>query len=126
MQEKTDCPVCGTQILARVGTNCPNCGHTISFYEGNEKKKEFSKYFAMSIILPFLSFVAIIMTSESLIPSIIASFVAIYFAYVVCPLRKIELFSTVYEKVFFWVIWGMFTSLLVTLEYNIYGNLLNQ
>ena len=126
MQEKTDCPVCGTQILSRVGTNCPNCGHTISFYEGNEKKKEFSKYFAMSIILPFLSFVAIIMTSESLIPSVIASIIAIYFAYVVCPLRKIELFSTVYEKVFFWVIWGMFTSLLVTLEYNIYGNLLNQ
>lgn len=124
MQEKTSCPQCDHEILARVGTNCPNCGHTISFYEGNEKKKEFSKYFAMSIILPFLSFVAIIMTSESLIPSIIASFITLYFAYVVCPLKKIELFSTTYEKIFFWVIWGMFTGLLVTLEFNIYGNLL--
>ncbi len=124
MQETTSCPQCNTEILSRIGTNCPKCGHTISFYEGNSKKRDFSKYFAMSIILPFLAFVGIIMTSKSLVPSIIASLVFIYFAYLLCPLRKEKLFSTTYEKLFFWGIWSMFTGLLITLEYNIYGNLL--
>ncbi|CAI8192875.1 MAG: Uncharacterised protein [Arcobacter lacus] len=124
MQETISCPQCSNEILSRIGTNCPNCGHTISFYEGNKKKKEFSKYFALSIILPFLAFVGIIVTSNNLVPSIIASLVFVGVAYLLIPLRKKDLALTTYEKIFFWGLWGMFTALLVTLEFNIYGNLL--
>ena len=39
MSTTMNCPVCNHEILSRLGTICPNFGHTVGYFNGDEKKK---------------------------------------------------------------------------------------
>lgn len=113
-----NCPECESEIYDRIGTVCPKCGHTVSYFEGDEKKKKYGKFFAISIFVPFISFILIIFTSWSKIGLAFSSIFYIVLAVYSCPIRFKDLFFTRYEKLFFWGIWLIANSLMVTLIVN--------
>ena len=53
------CPECENQILERLGTVCPKCGHTVGYFNESTKRPKYGKFFALSVFLPFLSFLAL-------------------------------------------------------------------
>ncbi|UTJ05880.1 hypothetical protein [Arcobacter roscoffensis] len=114
-----DCPVCEHQILSRIGTICPNCGHTVKYFEGNKKRKAYSKYFALSIFIPFTSFLIVLFSAVNQIAFYIAIALFIALAIYTIPLRYKDLFFTNYEKYLFWGIWLLGNGLVVTMIYNL-------
>ncbi|QKJ23969.1 hypothetical protein [Poseidonibacter lekithochrous] len=119
-----NCPECNHEILDRIGTICPSCGHNVTYFEGDKKRKLYGKFFAMSIFFPFISFITIVFTSGNLIALSIASILYLFLATVSCPLRFKDLFFTGYEKLVFWVIWGVANSFLIAITYNSFSKLL--
>lgn len=117
----TTCIECNHKILERIGTVCPNCGHTVGYFDGNKNRKKYGKFFALSIFLPFISFVLIVISSVSKVAIIIVSLIYIALAAYSCPIRFKELFFTKYEKMFFWGIWILLNSLLCTMLYNLFS-----
>lgn len=118
-----NCPECEHKILERIGTICPNCGHTVSYFEGNEKRSKYGKFFALSIFIPFISFIILVITSINQISIVFGTIIYIYLAYKSCPILVKELFITKYEKLLFWGIWLVANALLVSIVYNIYNKL---
>lgn len=118
-----ECPTCNYEILERIGTVCPKCGHTVGYFDGNDKRKKYGKFFAISVFVPFISFITIIFASISK-PSLIAAtiFYALL-AYFSSPFRFKELFFTKYEKLFFWGIWILANSLMATMIINLFNKL---
>jgi len=117
------CPHCEHEILSRIGTICPNCGHTVTYFEGNKKKARYGKFFAISVIIPFISFLTILSTSLSKISLIIGAIIYILLALFSCPIRFKDLFFTTYEKVFFWGIWLLANSMLTAMVVNLFSKL---
>ena len=118
-----NCPECEHEILERIGTVCPNCGHTVSYFEGNENRKKYGKFFALSIFIPFVSFVILVIASINKIAIIFGTITYIYLAYKSCPFLFKDLFQTKYEKILFWGVWLVSNTLLVAIVYNIYNKL---
>lgn len=115
------CPECNHEILERIGTVCPKCGHTVGYFDGNNKRKKYGKFFAISVFFPFISFITIVFGSISKTTLIFASIFYLVLAFYSCPIRFKELFFSKYEKMFFWGIWIIANSLLVTMIYNSYS-----
>lgn len=115
------CMECEHLILSRIGTICPNCGHTVSYFEGDKNRKKYGKFFAISLIIPFFSFFMILLTSTSFIAFNIAIVIYALLAYISSPFKFKEIFFTTFEKFFFWGIWSMANALLVTMIYNLYN-----
>ncbi len=78
----------------------------------------------MSRFFPFISVITIGFTSVNLIALSIASILYLFLATVSCPLRFKDLFFTGYEKLVFWVIWGVANSFLIAITYNSFSKLL--
>lgn len=121
--EIMECPECNHEILERLGTVCPNCGHTVGYFDGNDKRKKYGKFFAISVFVPFISFITIIFASVAKTALIAASIFYVVLAYFSCPIRFKELFFTKYEKMFFWGIWLLANSLMVTMIINLFSKL---
>ncbi len=113
------CPECENQILERMGTICPKCGYTVGYFNESKKRPKYAKFFALSVFLPFLSFLIIIFASINEIAFSFAVIFFLYIAYKSCPYLYKELFITKFEKMFFWGVWILVNSLLITMIYNI-------
>lgn len=113
------CPECTYEILSRIGTVCPKCGHTVSYFEGDRKRKLYGKFFALTVFIPFISFITILFASMNQYSMIVGVLLYLYLAYKSCPLLFKEIFFTKFEKIFFWLIWILANSLIVSMIYNI-------
>ncbi|GGD46855.1 hypothetical protein GCM10012288_21370 [Malaciobacter pacificus] len=113
----TDCPECGYEILSRLGTVCPKCGHTIGYFEG-EKKKKYGKFFALTVFVPFISFITILFSSINPYTFYASIFIYAYLAYKSCPALFKGVTFTKYEKVLFWGVWIIFNAMIIAMIYN--------
>lgn len=116
-----NCPECNHEILERIGTICPSCGHTVSYFEGDRKRKVYGKFFALTVFIPFISFLTIIFASMNQYVMVLATIAYLYLAYKSCPILFKEIFFTKFEKIFFWGIWLVSNILLVSLIFNIFS-----
>ena len=114
-----NCPECNHQILSRLGTICPNCGYTIGYFNGDKKRKIYGKFFALTVFIPFISFITILFASQNKYTMIIGIAIYFYLAIKSCPLLFKDIFFTKFEKFFFWLIWILANSLIFSLIYNI-------
>lgn len=119
MSSLINCPDCNHQILSRLGTVCPNCGHTIGYFNGDRKRKVYGKFFALTVFIPFISFITILFASQNKYSMIVGIMLYFYLAIKSCPLLFKDIFFTKFEKVFFWLIWIVANSLLFTMIFNI-------
>lgn len=121
--ELINCPECKHQIIDKIGTICPNCGHTVGYFEDNKKRKRYGRFFALNIFLPFISFISIVFLSFSKISLTIATIIFALIAFYSCPLRYKKLMQTKFEKFFFSSIWLIINSLFLTMILNIFYKL---
>ena len=119
MSTTMNCPVCNHEILSRLGTICPNCGHTVGYFNGDAKRKKYGKFFAITVFFPFISFMTIIFASINKYSMIAGIALFFYLAIKSLPYNFKELFATNFEKVFFCFVWILANSLLFTMIYNI-------
>ncbi|MGM0520268.1 MAG: hypothetical protein ACQERD_11580 [Campylobacterota bacterium] len=118
--ELIDCPQCNNhKINQRIGTICPSCGYTVRYFENSKNRKQYGRFFALSILIPFFSFTMILLASMNSITFYISVVIAIYLAYYSCPIRYKEMFHTTYEKTLFGFIWGVSNSLILFMIYNL-------
>jgi len=120
MPSLTNCPECNHEILSRLGTVCPNCGHTIGYFNGDKKRKVYAKFFALTVFTPFISLITILFASQNKYAMIIGTLIYLFFAVKSCPLLFKEIFFTNFEKVFFWLIWILANSLMFSLIFNVF------
>jgi hypothetical protein len=113
------CPECETQILEKLGTICPSCGHTVGYFNESTKRPKYAKFFALSVFLPFISFILIIATSLNKISFAFGVVFYLFTAYKSCPYLHRNLFVTKFEGIFFWAIWILVNSLLLAMIYNV-------
>ena len=113
------CPECQHEIKEQLGTVCPKCGYTVGYFNGTTKRPKYARFFALSVFLPFISFLTIIITSLNKISFIFGVIVFIIFSYKSCPFFHKSIFITNFEKIFFWLVWILVNSLLVSMIYNI-------
>ena len=113
------CPECQTEINERLGTVCPKCGYTVGYFNETNKRPKYAKFFALSVFLPFVSFLTIIITSMSKLSFVFGVIVFVLFAYKSCPYFYKNLFITKFEKIFFWLVWILVNSLLISMIYNV-------
>jgi hypothetical protein len=119
MSSLINCPECNHEILSRLGTVCPNCGHTIGYFNGDRKRKAYGKFFALTVFAPFISLITILFASQNKYTMIIGTLVYLFLAVKSCPLLFKEIFFTNFEKVFFWLIWIIANSIMFSLIFNI-------
>ena len=119
MSSLMNCPECNHQILSRLGTICPNCGYTIGYFNENKKRKIYGKFFALTVFIPFISFITILFASQNKYTMIIGIAIYFYLAIKSCPLLFKDIFFTKFEKFFFWLIWILANSLIFSLIFNI-------
>ena len=119
MSTLMNCPDCNHEILTRLGTVCPNCGYTVGYFNGDKKRKVYGKFFALTVFIPFISFITILFASLNKFTMIIGIGIFFYLAIKSCPLLFKEIFFTKFEKIFFWVVWILANSLLFTMIFNI-------
>lgn len=115
----TDCVNCSYKIFDRLGTICPKCGYTIGYFNGDTKRKEYAKLFALNVFAPFISFITILFTQISIYSFIIGTIFAIFLAYKSAPIRFKSIFSNSFEKWFFYFIWFFVNLFLLILVINI-------
>ena len=120
MSALINCPECNHQILSRLGTVCPNCGYTIGYFNGEEKRKVYGKFFALTVCVPFLSLITILFASQNKYTMIIGTFIYLFLAVKSCPLLFKDIFFTKFEKFFFWLIWILANSLMFSITINIF------
>lgn len=121
MSSLTNCPECNHEIFSRLGTVCPNCGYTIGYFNGNEKRKKYGKFFALTVFVPFLSLITILFASQNKYLMIAGTIVYLFLAVKSCPLLFKDIFFTKFEKFFFWLIWILANSLMFSLIFNIFN-----
>jgi hypothetical protein len=102
-----------------MGTVCPNCGFTVGYFNGDERRKKYGKFFALTVFAPFISFITIIFSSINKYSMMIAIAIFFYFSIKSCPLLFKDLFVTKFEKLFFWFVWILVNSMLFTMIFNI-------
>lgn len=102
-----NCPDCNHEILSRMGTVCPNCGFTVGFFNGDERRKKYSKFFAITVATPFLSLVIMLSTSLNKYVLLIGFVAYIFFAYKSFPHRFKDIFVKKFDAVFFYSVWGI-------------------
>ena len=119
MSSLINCPECNHEILSRLGTVCPNCGHTIGYFNGDRKRKLYGKFFALTVFAPFLSLITILFASQNKYTMIVGTLIYLFLAVKSCPLLFKEIFFTNFEKVFFWLIWIIANSIMFSLIFNI-------
>ena len=119
MSSLTNCPECNHEILSRLGTVCPNCGHTIGYFNGDRKRKAYGKFFALTVFAPFISLITILFASQNKYTMIVGTLIYLFLAVKSCPLLFKEIFFTNFEKVFFWLIWIIANSIMFSLIFNI-------
>ena len=119
MSSLINCPECNHEILSRLGTVCPNCGHTIGYFNGDRKRKAYGKFFALTVFAPFISLITILFASQNKYTMIVGTLIYLFLAVKSCPLLFKEIFFTNFEKVFFWLIWIIANSIMFSLIFNI-------
>ena len=119
MSSLTNCPECNHEILSRLGTVCPECGHTIGYFNGDRKRKDYGKFFALTVFAPFISLITILFSSQNKYTMILGTLIYLFLAVKSCPLLFKEIFFTNFEKVFFWLIWIIANSIMFSLIFNI-------
>ena len=119
MSSLTNCPECNHEILSRLGTVCPKCGHTIGYFNGDRKRKVYGKFFALTVFAPFISLITILFASQNKYTMIVGTLIYLFLAVKSCPLLFKEIFFTSFEKVFFWLIWIIANSIIFSLIFNI-------
>ena len=119
MSTLINCPECNHEILSRLGTVCPTCGYTVGYFNGDKKRKVYGKFFALTVFIPFISFITIIFASQNKYTMVVAIAIFFYLAIKSCPLLFKEIFFTKFEKGFFWIVWVLSNSLIFTMIFNI-------
>ena len=119
MSTLMNCPDCNHEILSRLGTICPECGHTIGYFNGDRKRKVYGKFFALTVFAPFISLITILFASQNKYTMIVGTLIYLFLAVKSCPLLFKEIFFTNFEKVFFWLIWIIANSIMFSLIFNI-------
>jgi hypothetical protein len=119
MSSLINCPECNHEILSRLGTVCPNCGHTIGYFNGDRKRKAYGKFFALTVFAPFISLITILFASQNKYTMIVGILIYLFLAVKSCPLLFKEIFFTNFEKIFFWLIWIIANSIMFSLIFNI-------
>ena len=119
MSTLINCPECNHEILSRLGTVCPNCGYTVGYFNGDKKRKVYGKFFALTVFIPFISFITILFASQNKYTMMIAVAMFFYLAIKSCPLLFKEIFFTKFEKGFFWIVWILSNSLIFAMIFNI-------
>jgi hypothetical protein len=119
MSSLINCPDCNHEILSRLGTVCPKCGHTVGYFNGDRKRKVYGKFFALTVFAPFISFITILFASQNKYTMIAGTLIYLFLAVKSCPLLFKEIFFTNFEKIFFWLIWIVANSLIFSLIFNI-------
>ena len=119
MSSLINCPDCNHEILSRLGTVCPKCGHTIGYFNGDRKRKVYGKFFALTVFAPFISLITILFASQNKYTMIVGTLIYLFLAVKSCPLLFKEIFFTSFEKVFFWLIWIIANSIMFSLIFNI-------
>ena len=119
MSSLINCPECNHEILSRLGTVCPQCGHTIGYFNGDRKRKVYGKFFALTVFAPFISLITILFASQNKYTMIVGTLIYLFLAVKSCPLLFKEIFFTSFEKVFFWLIWIIANSIMFSLIFNI-------
>lgn len=114
-----NCPDCKTEIYSRMGTICPNCGFTVGYFNGTTKRKKYGKFFALMVFALFFSFLTIIFAQVNIYTFLVAIAIFFYLSIKACPYNFKEVFSTKFEKIFFWILWGFLNSFLLILIINI-------
>lgn len=119
MSETMNCPDCNHEILTRMGTICPNCGYTVGYFNGDQKRKKYGKFFALTIFFPFISLITLTFASQNKFTMYAAIALFFYLAIKSCPLLFKEIFFTKFEKSFFWLVWILANSFLFSMIFNI-------
>ena len=118
--ELINCPQCNNhKINQRIGTICPSCGYTVRYFENSNNRKQYGRFFALSILIPFFSFTMILLASMNSITFYISIAVALFLSYYSCPIRYKSMFHTRYEKILFGFIWGASNTLILFMIYNL-------
>ena len=113
------CPECQSEIKEQLGTVCPKCGYTVGYFNETNKRPKYAKFFALSVFLPFITFITIIFTSINTISFIFGVIVFLFSAYKSFPYFYRNLFITKFEKIFFWLVWILVNGLLLSMIYNV-------
>lgn len=113
------CPECNHKILSKLGTVCPKCGFTLGFFNGEEKRKRYGKFFALSVAIPFINLIIILATSLNKFTLIFGFFIYISLAYISFPYRFKDIFNKTFEKIFFYTIWFIANSILTLALINL-------
>ncbi|AXK48449.1 hypothetical protein CRU87_08985 [Aliarcobacter trophiarum LMG 25534] len=119
MTELIKCPNCDNKILSRMGTICPNCGFTVGYFNGDRRRKDYGKLFALTVFAPFFSFFTIIFAQINFYSFIIAIILAVFLAIKSCPINFKTVFATNFERLFFWNIWIFSNIFLSVIVFNI-------
>ena len=119
MSEITNCPECNHEILSRLGTVCPECGYTVGYFNGDKKRKIYGKFFALTVFVPFISFITILFASQNKYSMYVGIAFFFYLAIKSCPLLFKDIFLTKFEKVFSWGIWIIANSLIFSMIFNV-------
>lgn len=119
MSNTMNCPDCNHEILSRMGTICPNCGYTVGYFNGDEKRKKYGKFFALTVFVPFISFITLLFTSINKYTFYAALIFYVYLLIKSCPLYFKDVFSTKFEKVLFWGIYLGANIMMIMMIFNI-------
>ncbi|MCG3702635.1 hypothetical protein [Aliarcobacter butzleri] len=119
MSSLMNCPECNHKILSRLGTICPNCGYTVGYFNGTSKRKEYGKFFALTVFIPFISFITILFAQLNKYTMIVGIAVFFYLAIKSSPFLFKSIFFTKFEKIFFWIVWTLLNSLILITIINI-------
>ncbi|RXJ84563.1 TFIIB-type zinc ribbon-containing protein [Arcobacter sp. CECT 8985] len=119
------CPECEHEILSRIGTICPNCGHMVGYFEGDKNRKKYGKFFAISLFVPFINFVLVLLSSFNKTSLIVASVIFVVLAFLSSPIRYKDIFVTKFEKILFWGIWLGANTLIAVMIYNLMHKFVN-
>ncbi len=119
MSSLINCPDCNHEILSRLGTICPQCSYTVGYFNGDKKRKIYGKFFALTVFIPFISFITILFASQNKYTMYAGVIIFFYLAIKSCPLLFKEIFFTKFEKIFFWIIWILANSLMFSMIFNI-------
>lgn len=119
MSSLINCPECNHEILSRLGTVCPQCGHTVGYFDGDKKRKIYGKFFALTVFVPFISFITILFASQNKFTMYAGIAIFFYLAIKSCPLLFKVIFFTKFEKGFFWGVWILANSILFSMIFNI-------
>ena len=81
----------------------------------DKKRKIYGKFFALTIFVPFISFITILFASQNKYTMYLGIAIFFYLAIKSCPLLFKNILFSKFEKIFFWFIWILSNSLLFSM-----------